>query len=100
MGQTKQLKQRYLCKDWRRQFLRAYTYLGCLAQWRALIVPLTMKGAGARDMERVLGISRYTIFKTLREAAAQLATLAVPKPVRALEIDECWSFVHNKQQPR
>lgn len=99
-GKTKQQKQRYLCKDCRRQFIRDYTYLGCLPEWRALIVPLTMNGSGVRDIERVLCVSRYTVLKTLRAAAAQVAAPTVPKRVRALELDEFWSFVRTKKQQR
>jgi len=99
-GKTAQQKQRYLCKDCRRQFIRDYTYLGCLAEWRALIVPLTMNGSGLHDSERVLLVSRYTVLKTLRAAVAQVAEPTVPKRVRALELDECWSFVHSQQQQR
>lgn len=83
-GKTAQQKQRYLCKDCRRQFIRAYTYLGCSEAVRAQIVPLTMNGAGIRDIERVLLVSRHT----------------VPRRVRALELDEFWSFVRSKKQQR
>jgi transposase-like protein len=99
-GKPAQQKQRSLCKDWRRQLIRDYTYLGCLAEGRALLVPLTRKGSGVRDIERILGVSRYTVRKTLREAAAQVAAPPVPKRARALELDEFWSCVHNKQQQR
>jgi insertion element IS1 protein InsB len=99
-GQTAQRKQRYLCKDCRRQFSRDYTYLGCLGAWRALIVPLTLNGSGVRDIERVLLVSRYRVLKTLCAAAQQVAEPPLPKRVRALELDECWSFVRTKKQQR
>src|SRR5215468_7885674 len=53
-GKTAQRKQRYLCKDCRRQFIRDYTNLGCVGAVRDLVVPLTINGAGIRDIERVL----------------------------------------------
>ena len=99
-GKTAQQKQRYLCKDCRRQFIRDYTYLGCIREWRALIVPLTMNGAGVRDIERILRVSRYSVLRTLREAAGQISEPSAPKRVRALEIDEFWSFVRTKKQQR
>jgi transposase-like protein len=43
-GKTGQRKQSYLRKDCRRQFIRDYTYLGCVGAVNALIVPLTMNG--------------------------------------------------------
>jgi insertion element IS1 protein InsB len=56
-GKTAQQKQHYLCKDCHRQFIRNYTYLGCIGAWRALIVPMTMNGSGIRDISRVLLLS-------------------------------------------
>ena len=99
-GKTAQQKQRYLCKNCRRQFIRDYTYLGCIGAWRALIVPLTMNGAGVRDIVRVLLVRRYTVLKTLRTRAAQVTELAAPKQVCDLALDEFWSFVRCKKQQR
>jgi insertion element IS1 protein InsB len=72
MAKTAQRKQRYLCKDCRRQFIRNYTNLGCVGAVRDLVVPLTINGAGIRDIERVLFLSTNTILKTLRESATRL----------------------------
>ena len=99
-GKTAQQKQRYLCQDCRRQFIRDYTCLGCIGAWRALIVPMTLNGSGMRDSSRVLWLSPYTVLKPLREAAAQVAEPVVPVRVHALELDECWSFVRRKKQQR
>jgi transposase-like protein len=68
-GKTAQRKQRFLCKDCRRQFIRDYANLGCVGAVRDLVVPLTINGAGIRDIERILFLSANTILKTLREAA-------------------------------
>jgi transposase-like protein len=81
-GKTAQRKQRYLCKDCRRQFIRDYTNLGCVGAVRDLVVPLTINGAGIRDIERVLFLSPNTILKTLRESATRLDEPACP---------QCWS---------
>lgn len=80
--------------------MRNYTFLGCIAAVRALIVPLTMNGAGIRDIKRVLLVSRHTVLATLRTAAAQVAAPTLPRCMRALELDECWSFVRSKKQKR
>src|SRR5499426_573134 len=95
-GKTAQRKQRYLCKDCRRQFIRDYTNLGCVIALRDLVVPLTINGAGIRDIERFLFLSTNTILKTLREAATRVAALAYPRRVRDLEMGEFWSFVGAK----
>jgi insertion element IS1 protein InsB len=99
-GKTKQRKQRYLCKDCRRQFIRDYTYLGCVGAVRAMVVPLTMNGSGIRDIRRVLSLSVNTVLKTLREAATQITEPVLPKQIQVLELDEFWSFVRTKKQPR
>jgi transposase-like protein len=65
-GKIAQRKQRYLRKDCRRQFIRDYANLGCVKAVRDLVVPLTINGAGIRDIERVLFLSTNTILKTLR----------------------------------
>src|SRR5215470_14391793 len=71
-GKTARRKQRYSCKDCRRQFIRDYTNLGCVGAVRDLVVTLTINGAGIRDIERVLFLSTNTILKTLRVSATRL----------------------------
>ena len=87
-GKTPQRKQRYLCQDCRRQFIRDYTNLGCVGAVRDLVVPLTINGAGIRDIERVLFLSTNTIIKTLLEAATLADDPAYPRRVHDLEMDE------------
>jgi insertion element IS1 protein InsB len=99
-GKTAHRKQRYLCKDCRRQFIRNYTNLGCIGAVRDLVVPLTINGAGIRDIERVLFLSSNTILKTLRESATRLDEPAYPRRVRDLEMDVFWSFVGAKRRQR
>jgi len=99
-GKTAQRKQRYLCKCCRRQFIRDYANLGCVKAVRDLVVPLTINGAGIRDIERVLFLSTNTILKTLREAAKRADEPAYPRRVRDLEMDEFWSFVGAKRRQR
>jgi insertion element IS1 protein InsB len=99
-GKTKQRKQRYLCRDCPRQFIRNYTYLGGDPAVRALIVPLTMNGSGVRDIAHVLLVSLNTVLKTLRHASTAVSDPVVPSRVKDLEIDEFWSFVGAKKQQR
>jgi insertion element IS1 protein InsB len=99
-GKTAQRKQRYLCKDCRRQFIRDYTNLGCVGEVRDLVVPLTINGAGIRDIERVLFLSTNTILKTLRESATRLDEPTYPRRVHDLEMDEFWSFIGAKRRQR
>ena len=99
-GKTAQRKQRYLCKDCRRQFIRDYTNLGCVKAVRDLVVPLTINGAGIRDIERILFLSTNTILKALLEAATLADNPAYPWRVHDLEMDEFWSFVGAKRRQR
>src|SRR6266542_1973443 len=99
-GKTSQRKQRYLCKDCRRQFIRDYANLGCVGAVRDLVVPLTINGAGIRDIERVLFLSTNTILKTLLEAATLADDPAYPRRVHDLEMDESWSFIGAKRRQR
>jgi transposase-like protein len=69
-GKTANRKQRYLCKNCRRQFITDYTYLGCANTIRELIVPMTLNGAGIRDTARFWLLSPNTVLKTIRETAA------------------------------
>src|SRR5262245_60852468 len=99
-GRTRQRKQRYLCQDCRRQFIRDYTTLGCLPEIRDLRVVLTLNGCGVRDLARALRVSANPVLKPLRRAAAALPE---PRPARRVctrELDEFWSFVGRKRHPR
>jgi insertion element IS1 protein InsB len=91
-GKTAERKQRLLSKDCCRQFIRDHANLGCVKAIRDLVVPLTINGAGFRDIERVLFLSTNTILQTLREAAKRTDEPAYPRRVRDLEMDEFWSF--------
>ena len=77
-----------------------YANLGCVKAVRELVVPLTINGAGIRDIERVLFLSTNTILKTLREAAKRADEPAYPRRVRELEMDEFRSFVGAKRTQR
>src|SRR5262245_1167190 len=99
-GKTAQRKQRYLCKDCRRQFIRDYTNLGCVGAVRDLVVLLTLNGSTTRDIERVLFLSTNAILNTLREAATRVVEPVYPWCVRDLEMDEFWSFVGAKWRQR
>jgi insertion element IS1 protein InsB len=74
--------------------------LGCVRAVRDLVVPLTINGAGIRDIERVLFLSTNTILKTLLNAATLADDPAYPQRVHDLEMDEFWSFVGAKRRQR
>jgi IS1 family transposase/transposase-like protein len=99
-GKTLQRKQRFQCTNCRRQFITAYTNLGCLPEIRWLIIVLTLNGCGVRDLQRALHVSPNTVLKVIRQEAAAVPEPDVPRRIRTLELDEFWSFAGSKQQPR
>ena len=69
-GKTKNKKQKYWCKNCRKQFITDYTYQGCRPFIRSLIVPLILNNSGVRDISRVLRVSVNTVLNEIRQAAA------------------------------
>ncbi len=98
-GITPQGKQRYKCKECDKGFLFAlsYTYRACNPLVRELIVPMTLNASGVRDTARVLRVSPNTVLEVLRQAAAQIPEPRLPWRIKDLEMDEQWSFVHDKK---
>jgi IS1 family transposase/transposase-like protein len=99
-GKTGNKKQKYQCKDCRRQFITNYSYQGCRSFIRSLIVPMTLNSSGIRDISRVLSISTQTVLKVIHQAARQVPALHPPAKARTIELDEFWSFVQNKSNQR
>jgi IS1 family transposase len=99
-GTTSNRKQKYLCRDCCRQFIRHYTYQGCRPEIRSLIVPMTLNGSGIRDITRVLNVSINTVLKEIRRAAALVLEPRPPARLADVEVDEMWSFVEKKRRQR
>jgi len=99
-GKTRNKKQKYQCKDCRRQFITDYSYQGCRREISSLIVKMTLNGSGIRDISRVLAISTNTILKAIRLAAGKLPPLRPPNHAQTVELDEFWSFVGKKKNQR
>jgi transposase-like protein len=59
--QYRTVKTTFLCIDCRRKFIRDYANLRCVKAVQDLVVPLTINGAGIRDIERVLLLSTSKI---------------------------------------
>jgi len=53
-GKTANKKQKYWCKNCRKQFITDYTYQGCRPFIRSLILKMTLNSSGIRDISRVL----------------------------------------------
>src|SRR5216684_3497706 len=124
-GTTPEGKQRYRCRacpERGRTFLLEYTYAGQSPEVKQQIVDMAMNASGIRDTARVLHVSPTTVIKELKKREPELqpvhhAVLTVlhPKQVEveiwrsdelavrrglSSELDEMWSFVQAKAQPR
>ena len=105
-------KQRYMCKSCKRTFQQNYTYNACRADTKSLIYFQTINGSGTRAIARSLGVDPGTVTSVLRsfesllwhvnhdylrELAEQKINVEIVSGTEA-EMDEMWSFVHDKSQ--
>jgi IS1 family transposase len=94
--------------------LLEYRYRGRLPEVKQQIVDMSLNASGVRDTARVLRISTDTVLRALKKKEAALesvntALLRTVNPDEMLvdiqqageaEMDEMWSFVGNKGNPR
>jgi insertion element IS1 protein InsB len=116
-GKTRRGTQRYLCHNTActpQSFLLEYRYQGRVPEVKQQIIDMSLNASGIRDTARVLCISTGTVLRALRKKEAALASvntalLRTVDPDEILvdieqageaEMDEMWSFVGNKGNPR
>src|SRR5262249_30420343 len=123
-GKTRQGKQRSCCQETvcdGRTFLLEYSYAGHSAEIKQQIVDMAMNARGIRDTARVRHVSPTTVIKELKKEPAlqpvNHQVLAALNPVQveveiwradelevrrglSSELDERWSFVKTKANPR
>ena len=116
-GKTRRGTQRYLCQNTactRGSFLLDYHNRECLPEVKHTIIDMSLNASGIRDTARVLRISTDTVLNELKKKEALLASvntalLRTLNPEQIVvdieqageaEIDEMWSFVGNKGNPR
>ena len=116
-GKTRRGTQRYLCQNsacTQGSFLLDYRNRGCLPEVKQQIVDMSLNASGVRDTARVLHIRTDTVLNALRKKAAALesvntALLRTLNPddivvhverAGEAEMDEMWSFVGKKKEPR
>src|SRR5437868_2521483 len=116
-GKTHRGTQRYLCQNTgctRGSFLLDYHNRGCLPEVKQQIIDMSLNASGVRDTARVLRISTDTVLSELKKKEPLLASVN-PALLRTLnpdemvvdiqhageaEMDEMWSFVGKKKEPR
>ncbi len=116
-GKTARGTQRYLCQNalcikW--SFLLDYCNRGCLPEVKDLIVDMSVNASGVRDTARSLHISTNTVLRELKKKEPLLesvnttllntlnpdeVTVDIERAGEA-EMDEMWSYVRRKSNPR
>jgi insertion element IS1 protein InsB len=116
-GRTRRGTQRYLCQNstcTQGSFLLDYRNRGCLPEVKYQIIDMSLNASGIRDTARVLRISTDTVLRELRKKEEALKSVNVsllrtlnPDEVHVdierageAEMDEMWSFVGKKKEPR
>jgi insertion element IS1 protein InsB len=118
-GKTARGTQRYLCQNIRcakGSFLLDYCNRGCLPEVKQTIIDMTLNASGVRDTARSLHICPNTVLRELKKKEAVLesvntALLRTLNPDEVAwdleragdaeaEMDEMWSFVGHKGNPR
>ena len=116
-GKTRRGTQRYLCQNTActtGSFLLDYRNRGCLPEVKQTIIDMSLNASGIRDTARVLRISTDTVLSELKKKEGVLesvntALLQTLNPEQIAvdieqageaEMDEMWSFVGNKGNPR
>ena len=116
-GKTRRGTQRYLCQNTActtGSFLLDYCNRGCLPEVKQTIIDMSLNASGIRDTARVLRISTDTVLSELKKKEPVLEsvntallntlnpdemTVDIERAGEA-EMDEMWSFVGCKKQPR
>jgi IS1 family transposase/transposase-like protein len=116
-GKTARGTQRYLCQNREcaaDSFLLDYCNRGCLPEVKQLIIDMSLNASGIRDTARSLRISTDTVLSELKKKEPALesvntaflrmlnpdeVTVDIERAGEA-EMDEMWSFVRRKTNPR
>jgi insertion element IS1 protein InsB len=116
-GKTKAGQQRYKCQNTdcpRYSFQLELRYKGRAPAIKEQIVDMSLNGSGIRDTARVLKISPTTVINALKEKEPALTSVNQPlldtvhpdevdmmiQRVEEAEVDEMWSYMGKKREPR
>ena len=129
-GKSAEGKKRYSCNNsecLRRTFILDNSHPGRKRSVKHQIVEMSLNGSGVRDIARVLHVSPSTVIRELKKKKPQLQAVnqklletvqpeqveveiyqveeeegeEEPEPgIESSELDEMWSFVGNKKNPR
>ncbi|WP_420809930.1 IS1 family transposase [Endozoicomonas montiporae] len=114
---THDVPRYYCCNDKCeiKTFMLEYRYKACEPGVKEKIIDMAINGSGIRDTSKVLGISKTTVIKTLKKMKSGLvkvnpniqtidlksdAIIHVGLVCQEAELDEQWSYVHDKSNQR
>src|SRR5438128_1236300 len=117
-GKTDSGTQRYLCHNTTcatGSVRLDYRNRGCVPEVKQTIIDMSLNASGVRDTARVLHISTDTVLRELKKKEATLESVntaflrthnpddmavSIERAGEDAEMDEMWSFVGNKGNPR
>ncbi|WP_230580612.1 IS1 family transposase [Xenorhabdus bovienii] len=102
-GRSRSGHQRYLCQSCCHSWQLEFTYTACRPGTHKHIVDMAMNGMGCRATARVMGMGLNTVlrhFKKLRPKSVTEAIAPGTEVIVCCEMDEQWSYVKSKNQPR
>lgn len=92
--------QNFLCKDCGKQFQNSYKNRGSDHRVKHLIFSMLLRNSGIRDIETVLRVSRRCVLNTLVSSAEKCLIEPKLRRYKSVQIDEHWSYVHQKKQKK
>ena len=95
-GNKVSLKQNYLCKSCKHQFIgdHALTYKGCHSETYKRIKKMLVRGVGIRDIAEIEGVSFGKVLSVLVNSNHVITPQK--KYYECLEVDDFWIYVGNK----
>src|SRR5262249_55746456 len=102
-GKTRQGKQRDRCREKScagRTFLLEFAYAGRSPAVKQQIVDMAMNASGIRDTASVLHIIPNTVLAELKKGTCAGAEELDDRRGLTSELDEMWSYVRSKANPR
>jgi insertion element IS1 protein InsB len=97
-GEKPNGRQNFLCKHCGKQFQQDYQYKGSDPATKSLIQIMLLRNCGVRDIETILGVSRYSVLSCLRRSALLFKNRPQHSYYPSLQIDEFWTYVGKRKE--
>ncbi|MCC9135771.1 IS1 family transposase [Pontibacter silvestris] len=91
-------RQNSLCRGCGKQFQYVYQKAGCRPEVKRLVLRMLVRNSGIRDIEKVTGVHRQTVFRWLNQKAGSLQVSPRLEAYTSVQIDEVWTFVGQRKK--